>query len=308
MADRVSLKQVALAAKASISTASLALSGDQRLTTETRNRVLAAAKELGYVRDPILASLAGGRFKHTGKPIPIAACVGGEYSDALRKLTPSMGMSIRPIDGPLESLQALAQAENAVALILYQRGITTEFVRSLTIPTVLWADESPLELIVDIIETCEWWAGTGGALQRVLAAGYQRPAFVLTPASPHHWHDDLRLAFVRSTGLPYLEWNLSPTQLTAFLDQHDPDSVIGGIPMVHASMRELGRVLPFAALISFDNEWFNHVSGWVVDNEHRTQLTVELIEQRLRFGPRPPRRIIVPPHWQAGTTLGRAGA
>lgn len=306
MAERVSLKQVAAAAEVSISTASLALSGDLRVATETRERVLSCAKQLGYVRDPILASLAGGHFKHTGKPIPIAVCIGQSvWNEDLRQRAPGLGMSIRPVPGPLEQVEQQARAEGAAALILYQRGITAEFIRTLTLPTVLWEDESPLELVVDAIETCDWWAATAGALAHIRAAGSQRPAFVLTAANPYHWHDDLRLAYAKSTGLPVLEWNRSTEQLAEFLQTAKPDAVIGGVPHVNNMLVTLGYPLPFVSLITFGDQWFSHITGWVIDQEHRAQLTLEMIEQRLRYGPRPPRRIIVPPRWQVGTSLTR---
>jgi DNA-binding LacI/PurR family transcriptional regulator len=306
MAERISLKQVAAAAEVSISTASLALSGDLRVAVDTRQRVEAAAKRLGYVRDPILASLAGGHFKHTGKPIPIATCIGSpHWTEDLRQRAPNLGMSIRTVAGPLDQAEEQARSDGAAALILYQRGITLEFIRSLTIPTVLWSDESPLELVVDVIETCEWWAATAGALERVRAAGSQRPAFVLTPAQPYHWHDDLRLAYARASGLPYLAWTRAPGQLERFLAEANPDAIIGGIPMVNEALIAMGKPLPFVALIAFADQWFAHISGWVIDHEHRAQLTLEIIEQRLRYGARQPRRINVPPRWQQGTTLGK---
>ena len=62
MAVRPTLAGVAARAGVSPSTASLAFSGSPRVTAATRDRVLAAAAELGYAGpDPIAASLRRGR-------------------------------------------------------------------------------------------------------------------------------------------------------------------------------------------------------------------------------------------------------
>ena len=58
MAGRISLKDIAAATGTSASTVSLALAGDLRVSLATRTRIREAADRLGYVRDPILASLA----------------------------------------------------------------------------------------------------------------------------------------------------------------------------------------------------------------------------------------------------------
>jgi len=62
MAARPTLAGVAARAGVSPSTASLAFSGSPRVTAATRDRVLAAAAELGYAGpDPLAASLRRGR-------------------------------------------------------------------------------------------------------------------------------------------------------------------------------------------------------------------------------------------------------
>ncbi len=62
MSARPTLARVAARAGVSPSTASLAFSGSPRVTTATRERVLAAAAELGYAGpDPLAASLRRGR-------------------------------------------------------------------------------------------------------------------------------------------------------------------------------------------------------------------------------------------------------
>lgn len=61
--QRVSLKKVAELAQVSVSTASQALRGDGRIAPSTRERVMAAAKEVGYQRHALLSHLAARKFR-----------------------------------------------------------------------------------------------------------------------------------------------------------------------------------------------------------------------------------------------------
>jgi hypothetical protein len=311
MAGRTSLKDVAAATGMSVSTVSLALSGDLRVSAQTRIRIRAAADKLGYVRDPILASIASGRFRHPGKPVCIA--VSSESSGMAARLRPqaeAMGMSVRDIDGPIETLAAHALDLGATALVLNRRGVDLDLVAHSPLPVVLWEDEGPANPPVDLVETCEWWTATVGAIERIHAAGYSAPAALLTPATPRHWHDDIRLAAVKAMGLPVLELSRSERNdggVATFVTEHQADALLVGLANHGDLLQRCGVKLPFAALIVHEGPWFAHIAGWMPDQDHRGQVTLELIEQRLRYGPRSPRRIVIPPRWQVGQTLPDVG-
>jgi DNA-binding LacI/PurR family transcriptional regulator len=69
MAHRVSLQDVALAAGVHASTASLALRADPRLRLETRERVMEAARRLGYAPNPMVSAwLQQVRNPHAARP------------------------------------------------------------------------------------------------------------------------------------------------------------------------------------------------------------------------------------------------
>jgi len=214
-----------------------------------------------------------------------------------------MGMSLRALAGAIEGLVAQAVDQDAAALVLDRRGVDIDLLAHSSIPVVLWEDEGPAQSPVDLVETCEWWTATAGAVERVRAAGYRRPAAILTPAVLRHWHDDIRLACIRSCGLPALEYRNDEEAVVAFLDEHRPDALVIGVPTVATILQRRGLTLPLVTLIAFDDIWFRAYAGWVSDQDHRGQVTLELIEQRLRYGPRPPRRIVIPPRWQEGTSL-----
>lgn len=307
MPNRVSLKQVAQAAGVSISTASMALSGQGRVNAETRAKVAACAHDLGYVRDPFLSSLAGGRFRHQGRAAIIACWISeAHWLQDLIARGAAMGMTVRQVAGPLAEIPHQVATMGASALVVHARGIDPAAFAQLAVPCVLWSDENPADLLVDVIETCDWWAATSAAIVKVGELGYRRPAMVLTPARPHHWHDDLRLAVSAQMGVPALEWDRTPAALAAFIERQRPDVVIGGIPHVHEDLEKLGLHLPFASLIVLDIPYFANIAGWVIDQPHRNQVTLEVIEQRLRYGQRPPRRLVIPPLWREARSLPSA--
>lgn len=312
MAGRTSLKDIATATGMSVSTVSLALSGDLRVSAQTRLRIRAAADKLGYVRDPILASIASGRFRHPGKPVCIAVSTEGNgWLAMLRPQAEAMGMSVRGLDGAIETLVERTQEIGATALVLNRRNVDLALVAGSPLPVVLWEDEGPANPPVDLVETCEWWTATVGAIERIRAAGYRAPAALLTPATPRHWHDDIRLAAVTSMNLPALELLSSERDdaevVASFVATHQPDALLVGLAKHGYLLERCGVKLPFASLIMLESPWSAHVSGWMPDQAHRGQVTLELIEQRLRYGPRSPRRIVIPPRWQVGQTLPELG-
>ena len=294
---------VAESAQVSIATASLALAGDSRVALTTRKRVETAAHSLGYVRDIVLSSLAGGRFRHAGKPIIIATMLNDAEMDLefqREAIRMQIGMVLHPMRDELATCLATAQEIGAKALVLHRRGMNAAFIANLPLPAVLWEDENPGELTMDVVELHEWWGSVTGAVQRLQAAGFRRIGVVLTPASPRHWHDDVRLAAVNSCGLANCETH-EASELSAFIQGYRPDAVLGGSPWVGAELTRLQVEVPFASLIVPPGPWHQSMAGWVPNVVCRQQVTLELIEQRLRYGPRSPRRIIVPPIWRPGS-------
>jgi hypothetical protein len=305
MAARVSLRMVAAAAQVSVSTASMSLAGDQRITAATRGRVLAAAESLGYVRNALVAALASKGFRHQGKPLRVLADIAPATAiEPLRALAPGMGMAIHPTERCWNEIPARAFGRTACALVLNQRRPDLRALAALPVPVVLWEDEDPGETLVDVIETGDWWSIVTGAVRRVRASGCGHPALVLTPAEPRHWHDGVRLAAARDLGTPVLEWDrVDDAALGAFIRETRPDAVIGPTIVVYKALQRLRLPLPFASLILHDAPWCDGVAGWLTDHPFRCRTTLEVLERRIRFGPCPPRRILIPPRWRDAPSL-----
>lgn len=77
---RVSIRDVARHCGLGVSTVSHAMRGDGTVSAKTRERVQNAAKELGYVPDPLLASIATRKFKQA----PMRKAIGIAYYDKER--------------------------------------------------------------------------------------------------------------------------------------------------------------------------------------------------------------------------------
>lgn len=305
MGPRITLRDIARETGMSIATVSLSLAGDQRIARRTRERIRAVAASLGYIRDPVLASLASNRFRHTGKPARIAVSMN---KDGIRRLEPqakAMGMTLVPMDGPIASLQAGAEAQGASALIIHRRGVDVACLDPQTLPTVLWMDEGPINANIpfDIIETCEWWTATAGAIETLRRQGHRRPVAILVPAQPRHWHDDVRIACAQRLDVPAYEWSGDDIAAATLVKRCKADALLVGTRRVHLHLLKQGVQLPTVSLIVHDDPQYVQYAGWVPDEIYRGQMTLDLIEQRLRYGFKQPRRIIIQPRWQEGTSL-----
>lgn len=304
MGNRVSLREVAAAAEVATSTASLALAGDRRVSSATRERIERWARELGYVRDPLLASLAAGRFRHQGKPVVVAINTDRDWFDPqFNRRAATYGMCVRQLRGPTIDAGILSTM-GAAALVVDRRGIDQQELSALPVPVVLWNAESGAGRLLDAVDFCDWWATTTDAVARVRHRGYRRPAIILIPAIPRHWQDDIRLAAARQLAVPVIEWDQGGrVAVNAFLKRHRPDAVIGNIIAVRHALEDLPQPVAFASLMVFSDGWADGFAGWVIDQAHRERVTLELIEQRLRYGPRQPNLVIITPQWRDGPSL-----
>jgi DNA-binding LacI/PurR family transcriptional regulator len=305
MTARVTLRDVAREAEVSVSAASLSLSGSVRISAATAARVRAAAAALGYVRDHVQAAAAAGRFKHAGRMALIAVWAEqGTCARLLNRHASSMGMVVRSVDAEdSEALSGVLRDMGAAALVVHRRYLASANLRPVSLPVVMWCDEGEGGPQADLIETCEWWTTSVQTAERVRLAGYRRPVAVLTPAKPPHWHDDVRLGAMRAARVPTLVWDGGHAPLLRFLDRHRPDAVIGGNIHVLRALQDLERPLPFAALLTFSTPWHRNCAGWIADQDRGARMTLELIEQRLRYGERPPCRIVIPPRWRDAASL-----
>jgi len=133
--NQATLRDVASAAGVGLATASRVLNGDPHCSPQTRQRVRAAAKRLGYVPDPGVAALARRRVKGGGNRYPLvwlrdgATRLSGEDLKLFKLVRAQAGA--RGYSLTVEHVPDLGGAA-AAGRVLAARGVTGCFVPSLT--------------------------------------------------------------------------------------------------------------------------------------------------------------------------------
>jgi DNA-binding LacI/PurR family transcriptional regulator len=183
---RVTIKDVSRRARVSPTTVSHALNGRGRVGSDTRERIVAVAEELGYVANPIARALKSGRTMTLVAELPATAEVGGLDSAFLRDVligaaeaamengyllaitgrTSAERSELPPLDGalvvdPVAGDPVLARARrSSVPVVTVSRFVG----QPSSIPAV----------------TSDYAAGVRALLDHLTQSGYERPALVTT--------------------------------------------------------------------------------------------------------------------------------
>ncbi len=182
---RPTLRDLAREAGVSEITASRALRGEAHVLPETTARVQEAARKLGYVRNRLAGSLAGGPSNQVGVVLPSLANV--VFPDVLKGLEevleeagfhPVLGISNYDPDREEHLLEALL-AWRPAAIVLASAGLSERgiaLLRSANLPVVeiMDVDVEPIDMAVGISQTA-----SGRAMAYYLSGrGYRRFAYV----------------------------------------------------------------------------------------------------------------------------------
>lgn len=150
-AARVTIKEVAVAAGVSPSTVSHSFSGRRSISPETRERVLAAAEELGYSADPHARSMRTGRSNMIGLVLrPRYAATGKmEASETFNRLAGSMateclrrGLGLVHVPDLIQSDHAGVPMDGCIIGHPYARDPMIDLLETRGIPIVC-ADPDP---------------------------------------------------------------------------------------------------------------------------------------------------------------------
>ncbi len=177
------LRDVAKRAGVSISTVSLALRDDPRIRDSTRQRVLAAAADLGYRPNGLARDLKAGR---TGMISVLIHDLGGPfYSELLRGVqakalelgyTTIVGCTAGGQGGALTRLLVESRTDGAIVLDASIKEEVLGSVASDSFPVVVLdrAIKRPFVYLV----TCDHEAGAYMATEHLIHSGYKNIAFV----------------------------------------------------------------------------------------------------------------------------------
>lgn len=197
------LRDVAKAAGFSLAAVSMALRGDARIHPSSRDKILAAARRLGYKRSPTLSALAARRWPRRSRPggATVAVVAIGIEQDRIDLKPkyfgePEIVAAVRARAADLGyrcECHRVQDYPSAAALkrILLARGIEglllTGGFRLSSIPDTFFEDFACVLVgmsfthpFVSEVAT-DLGAGVRIAAQEALKAGYRRPGFVLYP-------------------------------------------------------------------------------------------------------------------------------
>jgi LacI family transcriptional regulator len=179
------IRDIARMTGVSISTVSLAFSSPQRVSAETLSRILATAREVGYVADPIARSLASGRSRLIGM---VVADISNPFFGALLKAVEGAAAAkgylvIMSDSGGLPGREReiidLLGAHRVAGIVLQSSDLTAENARhlmSLKMPVVM-IDQKLEGVAADFVGTDNRLASAMLA-RHLLQLGHRRIGFV----------------------------------------------------------------------------------------------------------------------------------
>lgn len=187
--SRVTIQDVARAARVSATTVSFAFNRPGQLSEPTRKRVLATAQRLGYTPHPAARSLSTRRCGSVGllTPQPLETVFANPF---VAELIQGIGdvcaehnltlLLVPPLDGSLESAIARAAVDGFIGLGLSAGDRTVETLRRLDLPCVLLdADPPPGSPAVNVDD----FGGAAMAAEHLLKLGHRSMAVLaLGPA------------------------------------------------------------------------------------------------------------------------------
>lgn len=331
------MRDVAVAAGVSKSTAQRALVNDVRCSPETKARVLAAAEKLGYRPDPVFAAIGSRRRREGAHGTPIAYLetvrkgehVGGLYWETARLRAAELGYRLEMVD------LSPWQAGRRLWSTLYARGFAGVIVGSVRAerhPLLLGNDRFPA-VCAGRIDALPYntvrpaiVSGVRHALRRMRELGYERIGCALMrhdpPAEDDFERHGAALAFqaeelTRAERVPILRAGMQDeAAFREWLEKHRPDAVLGFHLGVHDWMRAAGLRVPrdagFACLhvnTRLRPEPGREPSGLDQNYDLVARSAVNLLDQMIRHGeigtPRRPLTMEVDSDWVDGRTLPR---
>ncbi|HWI60577.1 MAG TPA: LacI family DNA-binding transcriptional regulator [Symbiobacteriaceae bacterium] len=184
----VTIRQVAKAAGVSVATVSYVLNGDPRITAETRERVMAAVRELDYHPNSMARGLARNQTDIIGLLVPRPRYVSDpfllEFISGVGDVVAdhNLGLLLLPARGQEQEVpqQVLRGGVDGVILLESEpRDPRVEALRKRSIPFVLFGrcldDTGIAWLDVDNV------AGGRAAVEHLRALGHQRIGFISAP-------------------------------------------------------------------------------------------------------------------------------
>jgi LacI family transcriptional regulator len=239
MASRVSVKDVARAAGVSVGTVSNVLNQPAVVSSRTRERVLAAIADLGFVRNEPARQLRAGASRTLGLVVlDVANPFFTDVAHGVEEAAGQAGLTVLLCNSDQEParearhLELLEEQRVRGILVTPVAGAESQIaqIRARGIPVVLLdrISSSPAECSVGVNDV----VGGYQAVLHLLDAGHRRIAFIGGPPGPQQVRDrhDGAVQAVRRAGLPEDVLTLIGTSALTFACGREAGAALAAMP------------------------------------------------------------------------------
>jgi LacI family transcriptional regulator len=330
----VTLTDIARVARVHTSTASLALRNDPRLRLSTCRRVQGVARRLGYVPDPLVASLSS--FRRTMRPLRYRATLawvtnyltsdGWRDRPIVEEFHAAAVEVARSAGYKLEEFWLRPPGMNGVraTAILRSRGITGLLVAPQPdLPPPLAIDWSKFSCVAfgstvrhaALHVACNHqFRSMELAIRQMTKRGYRRIGFVVLRAFhdrvDHNWMAGYLATLPPARRLPPLvlpKWD--PAAIAAWTRRHRPDGIITRHPELLDTLARLNRKVPEDIGVAFMN--VTDRSGWMAGiyedggriGRGAVEWLIDLVRRNECGIPEVPQRLMFDGVWVEGKTV-----
>ena len=339
---RVTLRDIARAAGCHYSTVSLALRDHPRLSPATRERVQGVARRLGYVADPLLASLSS--YRSARRPAPFRSTLawisnyptvdGWRQAEVFHQYFLGAGERAQALGFKLDVfwLRERGMTPARASQILRSRNVTGLLIAPNPEPGAAialdWPSFSAVALgytlaspSLHLVSTHQY-RSIKLAISRLLERGYRRIGLVMPELSDtrvdHNWlagYLVMQQAIPPAERVPHLfppAWDEAAFRI--WVRRHRPDAIVTKNAEVLPALHRLGLAVPaevgvaFLTLATVDGE----LSG--IDENPRevgaaaADFVAGMIHRNERGAPAMPQRVLIDGTWIDGTTVRPAPA
>lgn len=334
---RVTQEHIARKAGVTRASVSLALKGHPSISSQTRERIVRLATDMGYVPDPMLSALAV--YRSRNRPVTFHGTVAwlvnsaygydwravqqfADYHTGACARAKRHGFTVEIYDLNLpkltaERLAGIFRARNISGLLLCPQP------RPDTILSFRWGDFSAVTFGYTLSSphlhtvTSTQYRDMVLAMERVRAAGHQRVGLALSREhdlrTNHNYLAgylvDRQLAGAVAIPVHDAAYDNAPA-LAKWLRRNKPDAIVsGGAVQLMTTLQKLGVRVPLqVALVSPNLAAAGHRLAGVVENSLEIgavamDFLVAMMQRGERGIPSTPQRIHVEGEWSAGRTL-----
>lgn len=333
---RITLRDIARRAGVHFTTVSLALRNHPRLPRETCEEIQRVAREMGYVPDPMLASLAS--YRNALRPAGYQATLAWVTSHPTRQGWRDWPIFCEHFAGAEARAAALGyrleefwlgepgMRGDRAGQILQSRGITGLIIapqpRAGAEVDLPWEKFSAITIGYSLarpqlhMACAHQYRCIRLALHELAGRGYCRPGMVMLRSSDdrvdHNWLAGLlvqQFAAPAATVPPLLLERWDEAAFARWLARHRPDALVSKCVEVEAALRALGRRVPRDLGVAFltDTHPGDKHSG--VDENPRqvgaaaVDFLVGMLHRNERGVPEHPHRLLIEGTWIEGRTV-----